>query len=92
MIIEEINKMWKWVEKLFKREEPEPEVEIYACPHCGSTNLGYYTGLVNFIQVINDIEKPKYGESARCLNCGYRTEVYLEDSDKDISYELVRVK
>jgi predicted nucleic-acid-binding Zn-ribbon protein len=92
MIIEEINKMWKWIEKLFKKEEPEPEVEIYACPKCGSTNLGYYTGLVNFIQVINDIEKPKYGESARCLSCGYSTEVYLEDSDKDVSYELVRVK
>lgn len=84
--------MWKWVEKLFKKEEEPEEDIVYACPYCGSTNLGYYTGLINYIQVVHGLEHARYAQSARCLNCGYRTEAYEEDSDKGIEFELRRIK
>lgn len=70
--------MWRWLKKLFKKEEKEV---VYVCPKCGSSDIGYFTGLINYIQVITGQEHPRYGQSAKCNTCGFRTEVYEDDED-----------
>jgi predicted RNA-binding Zn-ribbon protein involved in translation (DUF1610 family) len=88
--------MWSWIKSLFQKEETQVDDEqddvIYACPKCGSTQIGYFTGLVNYSDVVIRGKHPKYGQSARCTICGFKTKVYLEDDNNTCLCELVEVK
>ena len=58
-----------WFRSLFKKEEDDV-VEII-CPKCGSKEFSYFTYLSNFVEVMREIESPKYMKSGKCNSCGY---------------------
>ena len=68
-----------WFKELFKKDDDEVHLDIIQCPKCGSTDIGYFTGLVNYVQVIQDKEDPKYQQTARCNNCGYSVKSEIDD-------------
>jgi len=75
--------MLNWIKNLFKKEI-DLEDYILRCPVCNSDKIGYYTGLVNYIQVMQGKEEPEYKQTAKCMDCGYSVE--SEVGDKSIGY------
>lgn len=71
-----------WFKDLFKKEDEDVHLEV-RCPKCGSTKIGYFTGLANYVQVIQDKEEPKYQQTARCENCGYSVRSEIDDMSDD---------
>lgn len=43
----------------------------YKCPKCGSTNLNYVSGLVNWHEVVIEDKKPKFQSKIICNDCYY---------------------
>ena len=61
-------KIVDWLKGLWDNDEEEIE---HCCPRCGSKDIGYFSVISNFVQVIRDIEKPKYLETIKCTKCGF---------------------
>ena len=77
--------MFKWFKELLKGEEPEEfkiEDYIVKCPKCGSTNIGYFTGLVNFVEAMRG-GTPHFKQTATCLNCKYKVESAVDELGAD---------
>ena len=77
--------MFKWFKELLQGEEPEEfkiEDYIVKCPKCGSTNIGYFTGLVNFVETMRG-GKPHFKQTATCLNCKYKVESAVDELGAD---------
>ena len=63
-----------WFKNLWENKEAsEDEVEFY-CPRCGSNQIGYFSVISNYVQVIRGLEQPKYVETQKCSKCGYATD------------------
>ena len=73
-----------------EREPINPEDYNFMCPKCGNSRIGYFSGCINIHDVVNEHKMPKYAESAKCLDCGFRTKDY-KDSNDGCLQELVRV-
>lgn len=65
---------------LLKKFNKEPEETEFKCPKCGSTDVGFYTVLSNFVQVMREQESPKYTKYIECNHCKYTSH---EDEDYD---------
>lgn len=63
-----------WIRTLWQKNEQAYEQKTYACPKCGCTDLGYFNVICNFVQVIRGTEEPRYIQSVKCTNCGYKEE------------------
>lgn len=70
--------LFSWFREKFL--DLEPEETVYKCPKCGSTDVGFFTVLVNFVQVMREVEQPKYIKYIECNQCKYKSH---EDEDYD---------
>lgn len=68
-----------WIKNLFKKEEINLEDFVLRCPKCNSDKIGYYTGLVNYVQVIQGKEDPAYKQTAKCMDCGFSVDSEIDD-------------
>jgi predicted RNA-binding Zn-ribbon protein involved in translation (DUF1610 family) len=57
-----------WFKHLWEDVEEE-----YYCPKCGSTQFGTFSIMSNFAQVISGQEDPKYIQTYKCCECGFKT-------------------
>lgn len=62
-----------WIGGLFKKGEMNIPERVYVCPHCGSKKIGFLSTIGNFVEVMQDLEEPRYVKTAMCENCGYKT-------------------
>lgn len=60
------------LEKIIKFFKKEPKTVFkYVCPQCGHDNLGYFSTLSNFVQVVRDAAAPEYVQTIKCPKCGF---------------------
>ena len=86
--------MFKWFKELLQGEEPEEfkiEDYIVKCPKCGSTNIGYFTGLVNFVEAMRG-GSAHYKQTATCLNCHFQVESEIDDNDNNYLKQMELIK
>ena len=87
--------MFKWLKDLLqKKEEPEGinlDEYIIKCPKCGSTNIGYFTGLVNFVEAMRG-GSAHYKQTATCLNCHFQVESEIDDNDNNYLKQMELIK
>ena len=55
-------------------EESGGIIEGRAVVYNSRTDLGYFNVICNFVQVIRGTEEPRYIQSVKCSNCGYKEE------------------
>ena len=86
--------MFKWFTDLFKDEEDEIDPKDYTikCPKCGSEKINYFSGMINFVEVIQNTEEPKYRSTAICSNCGFRSDSEIDDNSNEYlkKFNLIR--
>ena len=63
-----------WFKSLWENEGGDLDEGEYICPRCNSTQIGYFSVISNYVQVIRGIESPNYIETAKCNKCGYVTD------------------
>lgn len=84
-----------WMRGIFspKKEVKEEDESLYTykCPNCGSTNIGYFTGIANFIEVVQDSAEPRYKQSAKCWNCGFKSEGTVDDENDEYLDKFIKV-
>lgn len=82
-----------WVKQLFSGDEDD-DVDlndyIFSCPKCGSKNLGYFTGLANYVQAMQGLADPLYSQRVRCLDCGFS--IVSEPGDESNQFLLDNLK
>ena len=61
------------------------------CPKCGSTNIGYFTGLVNFVEAMRG-GSAHYKQTATCLNCHFQVESEIDDNDNNYLKQMELIK
>lgn len=85
--------MFGWLKDLFKQEDDDIHIEDYIvkCPKCGSTNIGYFTGMINFVETMNG-GTPHYKQTATCLNCKYKVESNIDDMSNNYLKQLELVR
>lgn len=80
------------VEKFRKEEDFEIEDYEFACPKCGSKQLGYSTVICNFASVVAKDEDPQYVQTVHCYNCGFKHQGKPEDQNNEYLRVLTRTK
>ena len=72
-----------WFKEVFGEDDEDVHEDWeYACPKCGSTNLGYFSGLANYVQVIQGTEEPRYVQSVCCNDCGFKHKGSVDDENE----------
>lgn len=58
----------EWFKSLWENVEEE-----FYCPNCGSTQFSTFSIISNFAQAISGQEAPKYIQTYKCCDCGFKT-------------------